>query len=165
VLRADGTCGIVDLMFSRSLTRRRTAEHLVVELKAPSVTIGSKEVEQIQGYADAVVVNDERFRTLEETRWEFWVVSNEMQPQIRRRYEKQRDREPGLIHDDSDRPFRIWVKTWADVVDECEHRLQFVKEGLEGYGSGPNEGLRYLREVHGRYLPDELVEQPPAERD
>src|ERR1051326_7164490 len=42
--------GIVDLMLSRALRRHRSDEldHLVVELKAPKVKIGKKEITQVE---------------------------------------------------------------------------------------------------------------------
>lgn len=48
--------GIVDLMLSRALRRHRAdeLEHLVVELKAPKVKIGKKEITQVEEYAISV---------------------------------------------------------------------------------------------------------------
>ena len=63
---------IIDLMFSRSTRRHRAndIEHLVVELKAPKVKIGSDEMNQIRKYALAVR-KDERFSTVRGVRWHF----------------------------------------------------------------------------------------------
>jgi hypothetical protein len=58
--------GIVDLMFSR-VTRRHRAndiEHMIVELKAPKVKIGAKEITQAKQYAIAVT-SDELFSTVD----------------------------------------------------------------------------------------------------
>jgi len=78
VKRVDGTRGIVDLMLSRKIPGPRADEldHLVVELKAPKIKLGADETTQIQSYAFAVA-HDERFRDLN-TRWTFWLVSNDM---------------------------------------------------------------------------------------
>ena len=66
------TRGIVDLMLSRSVRRHRAddIEHLIVELKAPSVSIGDKETTQTIKYAMAVAA-DERFKTVPGVRWHF----------------------------------------------------------------------------------------------
>lgn len=66
--------GIVDLMFSRLMRRHKAGDvdHLVVELKAPKVVIGSDEIAQVKKYAQAVA-NDERFNTVKGLRWHFWV--------------------------------------------------------------------------------------------
>ncbi len=73
--------GIVDLMFSSAVSRHNAndREHLVVELKAPTVKIGTKEITQIKEYAFAVDA-DERFKTIEGLKWHFWVVSNDLTP-------------------------------------------------------------------------------------
>ncbi|HZA87875.1 MAG TPA: hypothetical protein VE466_13445, partial [Acidimicrobiales bacterium] len=69
--------GIVDLMLSRATRRHRAndIEHLIVELKAPRVTIGAEEITQAKRYAMAVS-KDERFHTVKGVRWHFWIVSN-----------------------------------------------------------------------------------------
>ena len=51
-------------------------EHLVVELKAPSVVIGDNELTQIKNYAKAVVRNPQ-FERLD-VRWDFVVVSTDL---------------------------------------------------------------------------------------
>lgn len=53
VKRIDGRKGIVDLMLTRSIpcSRENELEHLVIELKRPTVDIGAKELEQIESYA------------------------------------------------------------------------------------------------------------------
>lgn len=55
---------------------KKKREHLIVELKAPTVKIGMQETGQVKSNAFAVH-KDERFRGVP-TRWNFWVVSNDM---------------------------------------------------------------------------------------
>jgi hypothetical protein len=78
VRRIDGKVGIVDLMLSRSVPQNHAdeREHLIVELKRPSVKVGSDEISQIEKYA-YTIADDERFRPLR-TRWSFWVISNDL---------------------------------------------------------------------------------------
>ena len=77
VVRIDQRRGIVDLMLSRQMPRNRAdeLEHLVVELKAPKVDIGKKEIDQIESYAFAVA-EDARFRSIN-TKWDFWIISGD----------------------------------------------------------------------------------------
>src|SRR5262249_60525130 len=58
----DKKRGIIELMFFRVARRHRAndIEHLVVELKAPKVKIGPRELTQAKSYALAVS-SDERF--------------------------------------------------------------------------------------------------------
>jgi hypothetical protein len=78
VVRADGSRGIVDLMFSRhiQLAGSEHREYLVVELKRPDVKINAEVTAQIESYAFAVA-EDERFRAVP-AKWVFWAVSSDM---------------------------------------------------------------------------------------
>jgi Histidine kinase-, DNA gyrase B-, and HSP90-like ATPase len=71
VMRLDESRGIVDLVLSRRVPNNREdeLEHLVIELKAPTVLVGAEETQQIKSYAFAVQ-KDERFRGVN-TRWTF----------------------------------------------------------------------------------------------
>lgn len=62
VRRVDGKQGIIDLMLSRSVRQSRDDEfeHLIVELKAPAVKVGSDEITQTEKYA-FTVADDENF--------------------------------------------------------------------------------------------------------
>ena len=98
--------GIVDLMLSRTIRNHRAneVEHLVVELKAPSVKVGSKEIGQVEGYAFSIA-EDERFANTE-TRWSFWVISNDMDAHAARRANAA-NMPRGMIHQDADRAITI----------------------------------------------------------
>lgn len=101
VKRVDGTTGIIDLMLSRSLKTNRNdeIEHLIVELKRPSVVIGNTETSQIESYAMTVAV-DERFKGLN-AQWDFWVISNDIDT-ITSKKINQGNRPKGLLYE-SDR--------------------------------------------------------------
>ena len=77
-------------------TNRADREHLIVELKRPKAKIDRKAADQIRDYADAIA-EDERFKDTN-TRWVFWVVSNEIADSVRRDT-RQRDRPEGMLHD------------------------------------------------------------------
>ena len=164
VTRLDGTVGIVDLMLSRSIPQPRAEkrEHLVVELKRPSVSIGLPARSQIEGYALAVA-KDERFRDTD-TRWVFVALSNEIDEHVRKAA-TQRDRPPGLLYQDADSPIEIWVKTWAQVIHDCRARLRFFEEHL-GYNADSDSAVAYLRKVHAEHIPaaleDEVDSEEPA---
>jgi hypothetical protein len=157
VLRANGTRGIVDLMFSQAIQLPlKMRDHLVVELKRPSVRIGNAEVSQIEEYAFAVQA-DERFSKTD-TRWTFWLVSNELDDYAERRA-RQLHLPEGLIHDGDG--IRIWVKTWAEILEDCSQRLKFVQDNLD-YRSTQDHAVAHLRETYARFLPGLLLEDEPA---
>jgi len=151
--------GIVDLMLSRSVRRNRAddIEHLVVELKAPSVSVGDKELTQTKKYAMAVA-GDERFRTVPGVRWHFWVISNALAEYARREIQGGPDRNRRLVFKDDN--VAVGVKTWGEVIEENRARLQFFQVGLQ-YVADDSSALRYLQERHKRFL-EGVIEEPPA---
>jgi hypothetical protein len=151
VRRADGSDGIVDMMLSRVLKQpdAEEREHLVVELKRPSQKITQKEVFQIQSYAVAVA-EDERFRDTK-TKWSFWLISNEMDDVVRRTA-KQLNRPVGMLQEDGEGRFTIWVKTWGQIIRECSARHEFIKHVL-GYSPDQTSAIEHLRTLHEKFLP------------
>jgi hypothetical protein len=137
--------GIVDLMLSKATRRHRAnaLTHLVVELKRPAVKIDARCITQIEEYAFSVAA-DERFRAVG-VNWNFFVISDDYGPYANGRILDA----SGLIHRKSD--MAVYVKTWAQLLDENRARLQFLQEHLE---SQPvkKEALRFLRERHAEYL-------------
>lgn len=83
VKRADGRRGIVDLFLTRRLplAREEERDYLVVEFKAPTVSIGSEETQQVRSYAYAIQ-DDERFHGIK-ARWNFWVISSDVDAHAR----------------------------------------------------------------------------------
>jgi hypothetical protein len=157
VVREDGSEGIVDLMLSRIIPQPRLDqnEHLIVELKRPSVSIGSVEAQQVKDYATAIV-RDDRFRDTN-TRWEFWAVSSAISESIRLEA-SQSGRPPGLLLHVEEYRLKIWVKTWGQIIEACRARLRFFRERLN-YVADEGSGLDYLRRVHEQYLPKEILQK------
>jgi hypothetical protein len=157
--------GIVDLMFSRAIRRHKADEltHLVVELKAPKVKIDEKEITQTEKYAISVM-KDERFKSVNTT-WVFWVISDDYGEYAGYRMEKSTGStvNTGKIHEADN--VSIWVKTWAQVLEENRTRLQFFQERLE-YEADKGASLKHLQEHYAKFLQGVLVEEPgeaPAE--
>ena len=148
VLRSDGRRGIVDLFLTRDVPTPRTEErvYLIVELKAPSVKIGSKETAQVRSYAYAVQ-DDERFRG-PRTRWQFWVVSTDMDAHAKQEVTSS-DRPYGLL--DRKPECDIWVKTWAEILRESRTRLEVFQKQLN-YNTDRGESLAYLRTTYAKIL-------------
>jgi len=62
VLREDGSDAIPDLVLSRTIeTAENKLEHLIVELKRPSQSLTSADIEQLRSYAVADA-RDDRFQ-------------------------------------------------------------------------------------------------------
>jgi hypothetical protein len=152
VRREDGTKGIIDLVVGRRIptARGQNREHLVIELKRPKDKLNDQSLTQIRSYAFAVA-SDERFMDTE-TKWTFWLVSNDMNDSVRRQV-NQRKLQPGCAHDDSEGNFQIWVKTWGQIIAECDGRLQFFQEQLQ-IRADRDDVLNHLRNEYRKYLPD-----------
>ncbi len=157
----DGRTRIVDLMLAKSLEEAQNSrEHLVIELKAPRVELGHRELDQVRDYAQSVA-NDSQFDT-QTTHWDFWVISGDMRDVVKRQA-NQRGRAAGLLDDWQDGNVRIWARTWAQVIQDARHRLTFVRGRLQ-YTSGRDAALQYLRDRHGEFVPKPLREAEAGEQ-
>jgi hypothetical protein len=125
-------------------------EHLVVELKRPSVSIGRDELQQIEDYAYAVST-DERFNQ-PNVQWQFWIIGNELHPFVRDKADSP-DTPQGVAA--QGRRYRVIAKTWAEVITDAKHRLKFFQEALR-MSSTKADGLEYLRQAHAKLLPELL---------
>lgn len=150
VVRTDGSTGIVDLMLSRCLLTPGVAarEHLIIELKRPNVKIGNKEANQIESYAHAVA-NDERFRGVA-TKWVFWVVSSDLDANIARRTE-QAGRPRGVLYQDEGQNITVWVRTWAQILEDGKARMRFFQERL-GYTPDRDASLGHLKTTYEKHV-------------
>ena len=138
----------VDLMLYRRFPQGQphAYEHLVVELKRPSVRLGQKEIGQIENYA-FTVANDERFDKTN-TRWTFLLLGNDLDSFAQNKCNVT-DREFGHIHSGR---INIYVKPWASIIDQAKWRYEFFREKLEHQVTA-DEALAYLRKKHTDRLP------------
>lgn len=157
VRRADGRTGIVDLMLSRFRRDSHLREHLVVELKAPKVKLGSNEVAQIKSYAQ-VVADDPQFKDVNVS-WDFWLIGSEMD-EVASRDARQENKPPGLIADWGGN-VRIWAKTWSQIIDDCEIRLRYYKEALN-HDPTTAHVQEYLSREHGNLAKAALADEQSA---
>lgn len=150
--------GIIDLMLSRSIRRHKAnaLTHLVIELKAPKIKIDHKEVIQIEQYAFSVK-KDERFRSVNTT-WVFWVISDDYGDYAGERMINNN----GLIHEKDN--VQIYVKTWAQVLDENRACLQFFQERLE-YQADKGASLKHLQDHYAKFLSGVLVQDEMNEEE
>jgi len=147
VIMDDGRTGIVDLMLSKRIkVGRNQYQHLVIELKRPSVSIDYSVLGQVDKYALAII-NDERFKN-SDTKWVFWAVSNNIDDSTKA---KGIDK-PIFAYPNAE----IWVRDWGSIIDENRERLEFFQQQLN-YSATKNTGLEYLRRKHAEYLPNLLV--------
>ncbi len=56
---------------------------------------------------------------------------------------------------------RVWVYTWAEIIQDAAHRLKFVQQQLD-YQPDEDQAFAYLRKTHAKYLPEEVADEPSA---
>jgi hypothetical protein len=159
-LREDGRDAIPDLVLSRTLeTAENKYAHLVVELKRPSHTLTSADIEQIRSYAVAVA-GDDRFQQ-PNVRWTYVLIGNSTNTSVNEQRE-QLNQPYGMVQ--NTRRYSIWVRNWSEVIGDAQHRHKFVQQSLD-YTTNHDTGVEYLREKHREYLPDAMLpadEQPSS---
>jgi len=156
--------GIIDLTLSRATRRHRAndVEHLIVELKAPKVTIGADEITQAKRYAMAVS-KDERFHTVKGVRWHFWIVSNRYDDFASADIEGGPDPTRELIHRKDN--ISVGIKTWGELIEENRARLQFFQEHLQ-HSADEGAAIRYLQQRHSKYLEGVIeIDEDAAKQD
>jgi hypothetical protein len=105
---------------------RQRREFLLVELKRPSLIVSRKEFDQLEDYVNAILMQPDFIGT--STFWNFYLVSSEYDDVVRERV-NQNGRPLGLYLDKSNH--KVWVKTWAELIRDCETRLDFVQKKLQ----------------------------------
>ena len=128
VTKRNGSVGRIDCFLGRSVPHsdENKREYLLIELKRPSLTLGRKELDQVEDYVNAI--RGEREFTHTDTTWNFFLVASDFHPDIESRI-YQRDRPHGLFLNGNN--FQFWIKTWAEIVRENEARLHFVQNKLQ----------------------------------
>jgi hypothetical protein len=144
-----GEESIPDLMLYRQYAERSEGkfQHLVIELKRPSVKLGSKEIDQIKKYAYSIAA-DPRFDK-EQTQWTFLLVSTDLD-EFAELECQQNDREFGHIV--SKNNLNVHVKRWATIISDCRWRYDFYREALE-LEVQDDEAKAYLEKKYAEYLP------------
>lgn len=158
VLDGDGKVRIIDLMFGGAMKQARNRrEHLVVELKRPSVKVGAEELTQITKYAVAVT-GDARFN-IKDVDWDFWVVSDELDDYAIEMTTKD-GLPPGMYHRSKEGNVRVWAVPWAVILENAKHRLKFVQDQLN-YMVTDEAAVAYLQRAYEQFLP-KLAEESDA---
>ena len=153
VLIEGKTKGIIDLMLGQAARRGDEVEHLVVELKRPSVKIGPNELQQIENYAFSII-RDQRFDH-QKTKWKFLIISNGLTENAKIKLH-QGGKPKGLVWDSAEGNCEVWAKTWGEIINDCKSRLQFYQEKLE-YEATSFSGLSLLKKAYSKYLPEEVI--------
>ena len=152
VLDSEGKRVVVDLILSSVVPQTvKRREHVVIELKRPTVHINAAGLLQANKYAVAVK-HDARFEKLE-VAWEFWIVGDTINEDAQNLL----DEDGVFASTGKGDNLPIRAVTWAQIIEDAKHRLKFVEAQLEIEPDAAN-GVDYLKTHYGEFLPDDLDE-------
>jgi hypothetical protein len=102
------------------------------------------------------VARDPRYHRVAGVRWHFWLVSDKYDDFVQSEIASGPDPERRLINRGPN--FSIGVKTWGEILDENNARLQFVKNALE-HNADDGQALAFLEERHREFLEGVVIEE------
>ncbi|PZS17608.1 MAG: histidine kinase [Pseudonocardiales bacterium] len=159
VKRWDEKGGRVDLHLAVKMQEFDISRHLVVELKAPEITLGRKELDQVEDYANTVLKNA-AFATDKAT-WDFILVGTDYDELVENRF-IEGGRSQGQVlapPPKSGRPtVRVFVRRWRDILDENRGRLRFMTSNLE-HDPSLEDGLNHIRQQYADLLPTTMADR------
>jgi hypothetical protein len=149
----EGISGVADipdlfLAANRPYPQNPSNHHLLVEIKAPRVSIGPKEIEQIKRYGRTVSTSNEFDKT--STRWDLFIVSSGVSEEAE--FERDGQNAPYGCLLNKDR-IRIWAHSWSEIIAKARSEMQLVKQHLE-LKSNELSASDYLRETFPNILKD-----------
>lgn len=162
VRKADGSAGRLDCFLGRSvpLPDHDKREFLVVELKRPSIKVGRTELDQLEDYVNALKAQPDYRHT--HTTWNFYLITGEYDTRISDRV-NQKDRPVGLFVETENS--RVWIKTWSELIRDCESRLQFIQNKLQIEVSGSEIEQRITSLRSAMLKEGTRLTMPPANTD
>jgi|SRR6266542_2060302 len=163
VVRWDGRSGRTDLHLAAKFQEHDRVRHIIVELKAPDITIGRKELDQVEDYAN-VLASHPQFSS-STAQWDLILVGTQLDDLVKKRIHKDGvelgtfwgpEPEPGAPR------VRAFVRRWRDVIDENKRRLDFLTTVLQ-HDPSTAEGLGWVRQHFADLLPESLLDPDRAE--
>jgi Histidine kinase-, DNA gyrase B-, and HSP90-like ATPase len=118
----------MDIFMCRQTRKEDSVHHIIVELKHPDVSIGRDQLEQVKRYFE-VILSKDRFNA-SNFYWEFYLIGNKFDSRGYIKREIANAKEGNSIAYSVDN-YKIYVKTWSEVINEFEIRHDFVQRKLQ----------------------------------
>lgn len=126
-------------------------EHLVIELKRPTLTLTKKELDQIEDYAMKVSENPLFDKTT--TKWKFILLGKDFDSYVINRL-RNRTQGEGNFYNSDDGSISISVLKWSTVIQDNKFKYEFLRKKLNHQLSDdPNFAADYLRTKHAELFP------------
>lgn len=158
----DGSAARTDLHFAVKCQEYDRTRHLIVELKRPSTVASDAELAQVKKYGRAIASNP-AFRTAQ-GEWDIVLVVSKISSHVARDI---LNKHTGLFqeYNEAGEPLvRMFVRTWASVIEENRRRLEFMNNTLR-FNPDLDDGLGYLREKYPDYMPTESDDEKSLASD
>lgn len=160
---------IPDLFLAGSVAGNREGEveHLIIELKRPSLNLGPTEISQIETYADAVARHD-GFDSAQ-TRWKFVLLGGGIQDKIVRTRLSSPSLPPNLLY--ATENYEIYVLKWSTLIQNAKARMSYVRDALK-YDVSRQRIKEHLLENHAEVLEanrseptfGDMLREPPSDQ-
>lgn len=103
-------------------------ENVIIELKRPSVTLGTIQMRQVQDYRNIIKKNPQFHSQMKI--WKFFLVGNFVDDEVKSAYKTNEIRGKRFLVDWQE-DFEIYVLTWADIFDMYRIRNDFLLKKLD----------------------------------
>lgn len=121
-------------------------EHLVIELKRPTLTLTKKELDQIEDYAITVSANSMFDKAT--TKWHFVLLGQDFDVYVKTRLKNRTDG-VGNLYNSDDGSVSISVLKWSSVIQENKFKYEFLRNKLNyQLSSDPDFAMDYLLTKH-----------------
>jgi hypothetical protein len=124
----------VDLFICGDVSESRKNKNMIVEIKTPDSNLTKEHYRQIEDYKD-VILNMPELNSPDRNQWAFILLYTDISKDHKVFFETQIiDTASGLVKESPNKDrhdFKIFVIKWADLLDEVEFRLRFLKDKLE----------------------------------
>ena len=124
-------------------------EHLVIELKRPTLTLTLKELDQIRDYALTVADNPMFDKT--RTKWHFILLGQDLDQRVRSALENQVIGDGNYYNAGN---ISISVFEWSKIIQDNKLKYEYLRKKLNHQLSDdPNFAADYLRVKHAELFP------------
>lgn len=148
---AEDLTRIPDLcLFSQTYPAYERYEHLVIELKRPTLTLTLKELQQIQDYALTVAENPQFDKN--RTKWHFILLGQDFNSQVEKILENQVVGDGNYYNAGN---VSVSVLRWATIIQNNKLKYEFLKGKLNHQLSDdPDFAMDYLMKKHSELFPE-----------
>lgn len=120
----------MDIFAVRQNIQNDSINNIVIELKHPKKLLGQKQYQQIYDYMK--VISEQPEFIANNATWEFYLIGNKFDTSgdIDNLYENAKMHgEKSLVY--KVKNFKIYVKTWSEILNEFEIKHKFIQDKLE----------------------------------